>query len=83
MRMRGQSLASLMGWGSGSAMSCGVVADVARIPRCCGCGGEEPLQLHFDPEPGNFHMPSRCSPKNQKRKKKSKMSSYWSNMMDA
>ena len=33
------------------------VTDVAQIPRCCGCGVGQRLQLQFDPKPGNLHMP--------------------------
>ena len=32
------------------------VTDVAWILRCCGCGIGRPLQLQFDPWPGNIHM---------------------------
>jgi len=31
------------------------------------------LQLPFDPQPGNVHMPYRFSPKKQKGKKKGRM----------
>ena len=31
------------------AVSSGVVADAARILRCCGCGGGQQLQLSLDP----------------------------------
>ena len=33
------------------------VTDVAQIQRGCGCGCGRRLQLQFDPQPGNFHMP--------------------------
>ena len=33
------------------------VADLVRIPRGCGCGVGQQLQLCFDPQLGNFHMP--------------------------
>ena len=33
------------------------VVDVAQIWRCCSCGRGLQLQLQFDPQPGNFHMP--------------------------
>ena len=31
------------------AVSCGVVADSAQIPHCCGYGVGQWLQLRFDP----------------------------------
>ena len=33
------------------------IADVARIPRCCGSGVGQWLQLRLDPWPGNLHTP--------------------------
>ena len=33
------------------------LADVAPILSCCGCGVGRQLQLQFDPQPGNLHMP--------------------------
>ena len=33
------------------------VADVDRIPSCCGSGVGLQLQLQFDSQPGNLHMP--------------------------
>ena len=33
------------------------VEDAAQIPNCCGCGVGQQLQLQFDPQHGNFHMP--------------------------
>ena len=32
-------------------------ADAAWIWRCCGCGVGRQLELRFDPECGNFHVP--------------------------
>ena len=33
------------------------VADAAQILRGCGCGVGQQLQLQFNPQPGNIHMP--------------------------
>ena len=32
-------------------------ADATWIQRCCGYGMDQQLQLRFDPQPGNLHMP--------------------------
>ena len=32
-------------------------ADAAHIWHCCGLGAGQQLQLQFDPQPGNLHMP--------------------------
>ena len=45
------------------------VADVARIPSCCGCGVGRWLQLWFNRWPGNLHM-LRERPKNMAKKQK-------------
>ena len=37
-----------VGEGSGIATSCGL-GDAAWIPRCCGCGVGQQLQLQFHP----------------------------------
>ena len=47
------------------------VADVARIWRWCGCGAGQQLQLRFNPQPGNLHVP-RCGPKKTKTKQTNK-----------
>jgi len=46
------------------------VADAARIPRCCGSGVGQRLQLEFDPWPGNLHMPQAWPFKDKKPKKR-------------
>ena len=42
--------------GSGVAVSCSIVTDVAQIPHCCGCGVGQQLLLQFNLQCGNFHM---------------------------
>ena len=49
MRLWVRSLESLSGLGSGVAVSCDVVADVAWIWHCCGFGVVWQLQLRLDP----------------------------------
>ena len=45
------SLPGLIHWvgGSGIAVSCGEVEDMAQIPCCCGCGVGRQLSLRFNP----------------------------------
>ena len=43
--------------GSSIATSCSVVKDLAQIHCCLGCGVGLQLQLQFDSQPWNFHMP--------------------------
>ena len=48
------SIPGLTKWVKDLALSWAVVqvTDAARIPRCCGCGVGQQLQLHFDCQPG-------------------------------
>ena len=46
------------------------VADAARILRCCGSGVGQRLQLRFDLQLGNLHMPQGWPKKWQKDEKK-------------
>ena len=48
------------------------VADAARILRCCGSGVGRWLQLRFDPQPGNLHMPQEQPKKWQKDERQNK-----------
>ena len=52
-------IAGLIQWGKDPALPWAVVEipDAAPIPRYCGCGVGQQLQLRFDPEPENFHVP--------------------------
>ena len=47
------------------------VANLARIPCCYGCGVGLQLQLAFEHQPENFHVP-QVRPEKEKRKKKKK-----------
>ena len=63
------------------------VADVARIPRCCGSGVGGQLQPRFDPQPGNLHMPRERPSKwhqdpKKKRKKKNKLKPTYSSQLE-
>ena len=43
---------------------------MARIQHCCGCGIGWQLQLQFNPQPGNLHMPRVALKKQNKTKQK-------------
>ena len=43
------------------------VTDVAWILHCCGCGVSQRLQLTFDPQPRNLHIPWVQPPKMKKK----------------
>ena len=53
------SIPGLGQWFKDSVLSQAVAkyADVAQIPCGCGYGIGQQLQLPFNPESGNFHMP--------------------------
>ena len=44
---------------------------MAWIPRCCGCGAGQQLQLWFAPQPGNF-LCHRCGSKKQNKNNNNK-----------
>ena len=48
------------------------VTDTACIPRCCGSGVGQRLQLQLDPQPGNLHMLQVWPLKDKKKKKRKK-----------
>ena len=48
------------------------VEDIVQIPCCCGCAIAWQLQLRFDPQPGNLHMPKKQKPKQNKKTKENK-----------
>ena len=53
-------------------MSCGVVADAARIECCCGCWIGWQLQLGFHPWPRELPYAEGMAIKRKKKKKKKK-----------
>jgi len=52
------SIPGLAQWVKDPALSsCGVGHRRSSDLVLCDCGVDQPLQLRFDPEPGNLHMP--------------------------
>ena len=46
------------------------VTEAARIWCCCGCCVGRQLQLQFDPQPGNFHLPYAVGAALKKKKER-------------